>query len=143
MVNTGDPEQGAVVEVTMCPILSTIHADYIMRDHLTLWFGPSAKYPSGWCKCVRFAEEGVEVRFFSWRTIFEPNLISVVNMEDCSHRYTSNVCRCNSPKHMLQSFASVHSKAHGKEPIGTKPCLCMFHYQLRTVKECNVEDAER
>ena len=34
-------------------MLTGIVADYIMRCHLTLWFGPAAIYPGGWCMCVR------------------------------------------------------------------------------------------
>lgn len=33
--------------------LHGIHMDYIMRSHVTHWYGPSAHFPGGWCKCSR------------------------------------------------------------------------------------------
>lgn len=36
-------------------VLHAIHMDYIMRVHVTRWYGPTADHPGGWCKCYRGA----------------------------------------------------------------------------------------
>lgn len=33
--------------------LHGIHMDYIMRAHVTKWYGPTADHPGGWCKCYK------------------------------------------------------------------------------------------
>jgi hypothetical protein len=40
-------------EVVIQPVLTGLVADYIMRCHLTHWYGPTANHPGGWCMCVR------------------------------------------------------------------------------------------
>ena len=35
------------------PVLTGIVNDFIMRCHTTLWFGPAACHPFGYCMCVR------------------------------------------------------------------------------------------
>ena len=33
--------------------LHAVHMDYIMRVHVTRWYGPTADHPGGWCKCYK------------------------------------------------------------------------------------------
>ena len=34
-------------------VLHCIHMDYIMRAHVTTWYGPTADHPGGWCMCYK------------------------------------------------------------------------------------------
>jgi hypothetical protein len=36
--------------------IHAIHMDYIMRCHVTNWFGPTASFPGGWCRCFRLQQ---------------------------------------------------------------------------------------
>lgn len=45
------PTQIEKINVYMA--LHAIHMDYIMRAHVTHWYGPTADHPGGWCKCYR------------------------------------------------------------------------------------------
>lgn len=50
----GSATSPAVVEKqSIHLLLHAIHMDYIMRNHVTTWFGPSADHPGGWCRCVK------------------------------------------------------------------------------------------
>lgn len=35
--------------------LHAVHMDYIMRVHVTGWYGPTADHPGGWCRCYKGA----------------------------------------------------------------------------------------
>lgn len=33
--------------------LHAVHMDYVMRAHVTNWYGPTADHPGGWCRCYK------------------------------------------------------------------------------------------
>ena len=45
--------EAQIGKVQLYPVLHSIHMDYIMRAHVTTWYGPTADYPGGWCMCYK------------------------------------------------------------------------------------------
>ena len=41
--------------VSLHMALHAVHMDYVMRAHVTNWYGPTADHPGGWCKCYKGA----------------------------------------------------------------------------------------
>jgi hypothetical protein len=42
---------GTFQAVEILPVLTGLHADFIMRCHLTMWKAPGGHFSGGWCRC--------------------------------------------------------------------------------------------
>lgn len=45
--------EAVVEQVGVYLALHAVHMDYIMRVHVTGWYGPTADHPGGWCRCYK------------------------------------------------------------------------------------------
>lgn len=51
--SVGAPDELQLQKLHVYHALHAIHMDYIMRAHVTHWYGPSADHPGGWCGCYK------------------------------------------------------------------------------------------
>jgi hypothetical protein len=38
--------------IQMRPVITGIHCDFAMHQHVVQWMGPGGHYPGGWCLCA-------------------------------------------------------------------------------------------